>query len=188
MGKDVVNGLEVQQIQDMVAAVSKQPAIAQSRFYAKTEWKSGFENNAVIKDFSLGGAVNSSSRKAAYKIVGDHPPELLGTNKGPSSVELVLAALGHCIASGFATYGAYSGVPLESVVVDVEGDIDLQGMLALPKPRAVRPGFQAIRATYRVKSKAPRKKLEELAKMAEDLSPTRDSLKAVPFSSKLVVE
>lgn len=77
---------------------------------------------------------------------------------------------------------------MESLRVEVEGDIDLQGMLALPTPGAVAPGYQDIRATYHVKSQAPREQLEQLAKTSEDLSPTRHSLRAVNFSSRLVIE
>jgi len=185
---NVVNGLDQQQIQGMVDAVKKEPKNAQAKFSAKTIWKAGFENEAQIKDFTLGGVINTKSRQKPFKVEGDHPPELLGKNKGPTSVELALAALGHCIAAGFAIYGSHMGIPVKSSIVDIEGDIDLQGMLALPEPGAVRPGYQQIRAKYYVKSSAPKELLEKLAKMAEDLSPTKDSLRAVPFSSQLIVE
>lgn len=188
MAKGIVNGLDVEQIQGMVDAVKKQPQMAKSRFYATTTWRGGFFNEASVKDFSLGGMKNTTSRANPFIVPGDHPPELLGTNKGASSVEVVLAALGHCIASGFATFGAHMGIPIDSLVVEVEGDIDLQGMLGLPEPGKVRPGFQEIRAKYYVKSKAPREQLEKLAKMAEDLSPTRDSLRAVKFTSQLILQ
>ena len=188
MEKKIVNGISVEQIQGMIGAVKQQPQMAQGKLFAKTVWKSGFNNEASIKDFELGGAMNTTSRKSPFIIAGDHPPELLGTNKGAASVEVLLAALGHCIASGFAIYGAHMGIPLESLTVDVEGDMDMQGMLMLPEPGKVRPGFQEIRATYYVKSKAPREQLEKLAKMSEDFSPVRDSLRAVKFSSKLIVQ
>lgn len=182
------NGLDVEQIQGMLDAVKKQPQMGQGKLYAKTVWKSGFNNEAMIKDFELGGAINTTSRKTPFIIAGDHPPELLGTNKGPASVEVLLAALGHCIANGFAMYGASMSIPIESLTIDIEGHIDLQGMLGLPEPGKVRPGFQEILATYHVKSDAPRDQLEKLAKMSEDLSPVRDSLRAVKFSSQLFVE
>jgi len=187
MGK-IINGLDVEQIQNLVEAVKKQPQVAQAVFYANTTWRAGFHNEAAIKAFSLGGVKNDTARRAPFVIVGDHPPELLGTNKGATSVEVLLAALGHCLASGWATYGASMDIPIESLTVEVEGDIDLQGMLGLPRPGAVSPGFQEIRATYRVRSGATREQLEQLAKMSEDLSPTRDSLRAIKFSSQLVVE
>jgi len=184
----MVNGIDVEQIQGMVGAVKKQPQMAQAKIYAKTKWISGFNNEASMKDFEMGGAMNTTSRKSPFIIAGDHPPELLGTNKGPASVEVLLSALGHCISNGFAMYGAYMGIPIESLTLDLVGDIDLQGLLMLPEPGKVRPGFQEIRATYYVKSNAPRDQLEKLAKMSEDFSPVRDSLRAVKFTSKLVVE
>jgi uncharacterized OsmC-like protein len=61
-------------------------------------------------------------------------------------------------------------------------------MLGLPEPGKVRPGYQEIRATYYVKSNASRDQLEKLAKMSEDLSPVRDSLRAVKFTSKLAMQ
>ncbi len=188
MESKIVNGVSVEQIQGMTDAVKKQPQMAQGKLYAKTVWKNGFNNEASVKDFMLGGMMNTTSRKSPFMIAGDHPPELLGTNKGPASVEVLLAALGHCISNGFAMYGAAMGTPVESVTLDLEGDIDLQGLLMLPEPGKVRPGFQEIRATYYVKSKAPKDQLEKLAKMSEDFSPVRDSLRAVKFSSKLVVQ
>jgi uncharacterized OsmC-like protein len=183
----VVNGLRVGAIHEMVDAVRAQPQVAAATFSATTTWKTGFNNEATIKAFSLGGARNDTSRQQPFLVPSDHPAELLGTDAGPTSVELLLAALGHCIASGWAVYGAHMGIPFDALRVEVEGDIDLQGMLGLPNPGAVAPGFQRIRATYHVVSNAPREELEQLAKMSEDLSPTRHSLRAVDFVSQLVV-
>ncbi|TAK73725.1 MAG: OsmC family peroxiredoxin [Dehalococcoidia bacterium] len=184
----VVNGLSTRGVQDMVEMVKARPAVAQATFSASTEWKGGFGNEARVRAFTLGGARNEASRSQPFVIAGDHPAELLGTNQGPMSVELLLAALGHCLSSGWATYGAVMGVSIDALRVEVEGDVDLQGMLALPEPGAVPPGYSAIRATYHVRSGAPRDQLEQVAKMAEDLSPTRHSLRAVEFSSRLEIE
>ena len=121
----VVNGLDVQGIQDMVEMVRAQPQVAKAAFYATTIWESGFHNEAVVKPFSMGGVRNDTSREKAFTIVGDHPQELLGTDKGPSSVEVLLSALGHCLASGWAIYGANMGISIDGLRVEVEGDIDL---------------------------------------------------------------
>jgi uncharacterized OsmC-like protein len=83
---------------------------------------------------------------------------------------------------------AILGIPIESLNTEVEGYIDMQGTLGLPNPGDVRPGFQEIRVKYYVKSKAPREQLEKAAKMGEDLSPVKDSLRAVKFSSQLFVQ
>ena len=94
----VVNGLNVQGIQDLVEMVRAQPRVAKAAFYATTIWRDGFHNEAVVKPFSMGGVRNDTSRKKAFTIVGDHPQELLGTDKGPSSVEVLLSALGHLMS------------------------------------------------------------------------------------------
>ena len=85
-------------------------------------------------------------------------------------------------------YGGVLGIPIESYRIEIEGDIDLQGMMGLPEPGKVRPGYQSIRATHYVKSKAPKEKLEQLKQMAEDLSPVKDTLRAVNYSSKMVIQ
>lgn len=182
----VVNGIDAKQVQQIIEAVKGNPAIAQTTFFSTTIWKRGLNNETVIKDFEMGK--NKVSRPETFRVVGDHPAELLGTNRGPTSMEILLVALGQNLASWWSKYGAVTGVPIDGLKVQVDGDIDLQGVLMLPQPGAVRPGYQEIRAKYYVKSKASRSQLEQVKKMAEDLSPIRDSLRAVRFISELVIE
>jgi uncharacterized OsmC-like protein len=182
----VVNGLEVNNTNKMVESVKNNPASAKATFYAATNWKSGFHNEAEISNFTVGGAKLRHAK--TFKVEGDHPKELLGTDKGPTSVEVLLAALGHCISNGWAMYGGVLGVSIERCRIEVEGDIDLQGMMGLPEPGKVRPGYQNIRVTHYVKSEAQKEKLEQLKQMAEELSPVKDSVRAISYSSKLVIE
>lgn len=182
----VVNGLEVKNITKMVEAVKANPGMAQAIFSATTSWENGLHNQATVASFKLAGTNISHSK--TFIVEGDHPKELLGTGQGPTSVEVLLASLGHCIAGGWAVYGATLGVGIDDLKIEVEGDVDLQGMLGLPEPGRVRPGFQSIRVTHYVKSKAPKEKLEQVKKMAEDLSPTKDSLRAINYSSKLLIQ
>ncbi|OGE03123.1 hypothetical protein A3G16_01210 [Candidatus Curtissbacteria bacterium RIFCSPLOWO2_12_FULL_41_16] len=180
-----VNGLEVNDIVKLVDDVKRNPSAFQSTFYANSSWKSGFNVVAETGKFKVGG---TTLKHNTFKVEGDHPKEFLGTDNGPSAVEITLSALGHCIAGGWGVNGAALGVPLESVRIEVEGDLDPQGMLGLPEPGKVRSGFQNIRVTHYVKSTAPKEKLEQVKQMAEDLSPVKDSLRAINYSSKLVVQ
>jgi uncharacterized OsmC-like protein len=182
----VVNGLEVNDMMKMMENVKRNPASAKATLYATTNWKSGFHNEAEISNFTVGGAKLKHAK--TFQIEGDQPKDFLGTDKGPASVEILLAALGHCISNNWAMFGASMGVSIESLKLEVEGDIDIQGRMGLPEPGKVRPGYQIIRITHFVKSKAPKETLEQLKQMAEDRSPTKDSLRAVSFSSKLVIE
>src|SRR3972149_8656042 len=109
----VVNGLEVNNIVELVENVKRHPSAVQSTFYAHNFWKSGFNVVAEVNDFTVGGA--KLKHVTTFKVEGDHPKELLGTDKGPTSVEVLLAALGHCIGSGWAIYGANMGIPIDSL-------------------------------------------------------------------------
>lgn len=180
-----VNGLEVNDVVKLVEGVKGNPSAFQCTFYVSNSWQSGFNVIAEANTIKVG---EGKIKHRTFKVEGDHAKEFIGTDKGLSAVELLLAALGHCIAGGWAVNGAAFGVPLESVRVEVEGDLDPQGMLGLPKPGEVRPGFQKIRVTHYVKSKAPKEKLEQVKQMAEDLSPVKDSLRAINYSSKLVLQ
>ena len=50
IAKQIVNGLNVQEIQGLIEAVKKEPQIAQARFHATTAWVTGFRNEASVKD------------------------------------------------------------------------------------------------------------------------------------------
>jgi len=181
------DGFDMLQIQGLVDAVKSHPNIAEATLSANVVWREGFYTEAYVKDFVAGGERNETSRSKPFVVPQDHPFELGGgTNKGATAGELLLATLGHCLTGGFANASAVMGIPLESLNVEVEGELDLQGVLGLPEPGVVQPGFQAIRAKYHVKSKASRELLMAAAKMAEDLSPVKDSLRAVKFSSQLL--
>jgi len=187
-GTSLVNGFDMRKIQALVDAVKDQPQLAQASLSAKVAWRSGFFTEASIKDFTAGGMKNDTSRPRPFTEAQDHPPELGGgKNKGATAGELLLAALGHCVAGSFASAAAVMNVPIDSLNVEVEGSVDLHGVLGLPEPGAVRPGFQDLRVRYFVKSRAPRKQLEDVAKLGETLSPVKDSLRAVEFSSQLIL-
>jgi len=189
MEKQIFSGFDIQQINALIEAVKRQPQVGQAKLYSKVAWKSGFFTEASIKDFTVGGVTNTTSRSKPFIIPQDHPPEMGGgTNKGAGAAELLLATLGHCITSGFASSAALMGIPIESLITDVEGDIDFQGNLGLPTIGAVRPGFQEIRVKYNVKSTATRGQLEKAMKMGEDISPVKDSVRAVKFSSQLIIQ
>lgn len=102
----------------------------------------------------------------------DEPTALGGTNTAPNPVEITLAALGSCLATGYAANAAALGIEIESMRLVVEGNLDLRGFFGLSDE--VRPGLQSIKYTTYIKSKAPKEKLEALRKHVEKTSPCGD--------------
>lgn len=183
----ILNGIDTKALNDIMEAVRKEPQVARSTFRVDSEVKSGFHTKSTTKQPTLGGGP-VAGRTRAFSFEGGHPPELLGHDEGPAGVETLLAALGACVGSGFTTFGAAMGIPIERVRVELTGYLDLQGFMGLPAPGVVRPGYERIHATIRVKSRASRDELLKLQEVAEGASPVKDSLRAVAYTSELVVE
>ncbi len=183
----VVNGIDVSALNGILEAVKATPAIAQATFVVESDTEKGFNVRSRTLQPSLGGQP-IAGRQRTFRFEGGHPPELLGHDEGPAAVESLLAALGACVSGGFTTFGAHLGIPIDRVRIDLTGYIDLQGFMGLPAPGVVRPGYERIHAKIYVKSRAPRADLEKLKEIAESMSPVKDSLRSVPYTSELVVE
>ena len=97
---------------------------------------------------------------------------MLGQNAGPNAVEAVLHALASCLAVGFIYNAAAQGIKVDQLEFDIEGDLDLHAFLGLSDE--VRPGYENITLTYRVKADAPRRQLEQLCEYVQRTSPVVD--------------
>jgi uncharacterized OsmC-like protein len=177
------NGVNVDQLIGTINAIKDNPDLALFHFRANNEWVSGGHSRTKIQSF-YGAGAEDISRTQPFVLEGDEPPVLLGSNAGPNAVEAVLHALASCLAVGFVYNAAAQGIRVDSLEFDLEGDIDLHGFLGLSDQ--IRPGYQNIRLSYRVKSDAPREKLEELCEYVQKTSPVLDIIRnPVPVSITL---
>ena len=178
------NGIDVEQLVATIGAIQADSNIAAFTFRATTDWAVGTRNDGEIQGFRHAG--QNVDRPTPYRLVGDEPPVLLGSNAGPNAVELLLQALGFCYSVGYVANAAARGIDLEELRYEVEGDIDVRSFLGLEGPRA---GFTAIRAKAFVRSSnASQEQLEELCQYVQDTSPVRDCLaNAVPVMTDLEV-
>lgn len=181
----VRNGIDVDQLVATIGAIKEQPSIASFTFKATTSWKDGTLNQAEIGDFIHDG--ERVERPEPFRLTGDEPPVLLGSNAGPNAVELLLAALGFCYGVGYVANAAARGIEISELRYEVTGDIDVQNFLGMTKE--TRPGFSAIRARAWVRSpNATAEQLDELCQYVQDTSPVRDVLaNPVPVSTSLEV-
>lgn len=178
-----MNGVNVDQLVDTIDLIKDQPELAKFKFRATTEWIDGGHSSTKIQSF-YGAGQEDNSRNEAFVLEGDEPPVLLGANHGPNAVETVLHALTSCITVGFIYNSAAQGIPVEELKFNVEGDVDLHHFLGLSDK--VRPGYENIRLTYRVKADVPEEKLQELDAYVQQTSPVLDILRnPVPVSVRM---
>lgn len=170
----MINGVNVDQLVGTVNAIKGNPELAKFTFRSQTEWISGGHSRTTIQSF-YGAGSEDTSRVQPLIIEGDEPPVLLGQNAGANAVEAILHALASCLGVGFVYNAAAQGIKVEKLDFSLEGDLDLHAFLGLSE--TMRPGYENIRVSYRVKADAPREKLEQLCEYVQKTSPALDIIR-----------
>lgn len=170
----MLNDVNVSQLMETIDHVKQEPQAARFRFRAHNEWLGGARSETTIRSFDHAGQ-ETRSRQEPFTLQGDEPPVLLGANTAPNAVEAVLHALASCLAVGFVYNAAARGIEVEELEFDLAGDLDLHAFLGLSEK--VRPGYENISVTYRVKADAPRQKLEALCDYVQKTSPVLDIIR-----------
>jgi uncharacterized OsmC-like protein len=170
----LINDVNVDQLVETINAIKDNPELARFQFRAHNEWLGGGRSRTSMKSF-YGAGQEDTSRTQTFHLEGDEPPVLLGENAGPNAVEAVLHALASCLAVGVAYNAAAQGINIEKLSFHMEGDLDLHAFLGISDE--TRPGYENIRLTYRVKSDAPKEKIEELCRYVQKTSPVLDILR-----------
>lgn len=120
----------------------------------------------------LVGVTEVDVRLGNEVIKADQPPALGGNDAGPKPVEFALAALGSCQAMTYRFWSEKLGIRIDGIRVDVEGDLDVRGILGLRDE--VRPGFGAVRVNVQISGPEPHQRYEELQRAVNGHCPVLD--------------
>ena len=164
-----INGLDVNAAMDTIAAIKADKGLAKFQFRARNKWINGGENRSTIRDF-FGAGREDNSRKSAFEFTNGEPPVLLGNNEGANPVEFLLHALAGCVTTTFILHAMARGITIRELSTELEGDLDLQGLLGLDD--SVPPGYEQIRIRMHVKADCPDKDIDDLLAYAQQHSPT----------------
>jgi uncharacterized OsmC-like protein len=164
-----LNGWNVEEMKEAVEGIRQEPDAGHLTWRTSVTWDGGF--GLDVRTCEIQQLDQSMERH--FTLRGDHPPELLGHNTGPTAVEALLAALGACITGTFAAQATARGVQIDSMEADLEGAIDLNGFFGL---QPIRPGLSDVKVTLRVGSDAEPEVLQEILDAARSLSPVFDSV------------
>jgi len=179
-----LNDVNVEKIKEFDGAVRKNPD--QGKFTVKltSRWQRGTKVLVTVGPIhALGSELFPRTRR--FFITLDDPEPLGGVDNAPSPVETLLAALAGCVTSATATNAALFGVPIDGLDIDMEGDIDMRGLLGHDK--SVRNGFSDIRYTVTIQSPAPEDKVRRCKETIDRKSAVRDTLaNPVNITSKFV--
>ena len=110
-----------------------------------------------------------------HQVLTDSPRDFVGYDLGPSSPELALGALGSCLTHSYLIQAAVQGVTLDSLEVEVTGQMD---------QRAGEAGYEAvprephgIAYTVHLGTSAPDEAVAKLHEAVERLCPVLNLLR-----------
>ncbi|MFV2063524.1 MAG: OsmC family protein [Chloroflexota bacterium] len=147
-------------------AVLADPSVGRGSFTTVSRWQDAARARTTARSFS---------------IETDEPAPLGGTDQAVDPMELLLASIGTCLTIGWVTQAAKREVDFRDLSIEVRGEYDLRGYLAIDED--VRPGFTEIAYEVRVDSDADPAVLDEIRKAAERTSPMYDNvLRGAPIS------
>ena len=168
--QQIVNGVNVSKLFGTVEAIKEISEIAKFNFKANGKWINGGHNRTTINEFY--GACQNFQRKEPFVFEKDEPPALLGEDHGANPVEYVLAALDGCLTTSLIYHAAAKGIKIDEVETSFSGDLNLHGFLGLDEN--IRNGYEKIKVEFKIKSDAPKEKLQELVQLAQKRSPVFD--------------
>jgi len=123
-------------------------------------------------------------------VVVDEPLHLFGQNTAPAPGEMVLSALGGCLAVGVVAVATWRGVALTRLELFLEGDIGNSAAWGAGGDLDKQPGdmgFQAVRVKFLIEGDASRQVLDEIVEHANYYSPVANSIRnPIDFKIEIV--
>ena len=119
-------------------------------------------------------------------MISDQPDAMGGGNEGPGPGFLGRAALGTCIAQGYAIVFARSELSFRSIDVDVQGEMDLRGLLGMDE--AIAAGYEQVRYIVRIESDESEEDLNAAIAIADQRSPWLYNMaSAIPIEREVTI-
>jgi len=167
-GPTRINGLDVQAAVDTIEAIKADTSLARFQFRTRNSWIDGGTNRSTIRDF-YGAGREDDSRARDFVFTNGEPPVLLGNNEGANPVEFLLHALAGCVTTTFVLHAMARGISIQKLSTELEGDLDLRGLLGLDE--TVSPGYEQIRIRMHVEADCSDEELDDLLAYSQQHSP-----------------
>ncbi|MFN2525811.1 MAG: OsmC family protein [Actinomycetota bacterium] len=164
-----VRGIDLEMLGGAVGLFREQPEAATVTIRTRHLWDEGFAVNGRAEEIEEGGEVT----KRSFRFRTDWPPEIGGRDSGPSPGELLLGALGACVAMTYVTKAATRGIQIDGLEVRIEASVDFRGVFELD---SVRAGLSRAKIAVVVESSADDATLEEIAASTRRSSAVYDSI------------
>ena len=164
------NGVNVGALLEAREALRQAPEAAQFKWRASCKWQNGTHSVSTVEKFH--GLGEEHTHKTSFRFETDHPEVFAAADLGATPVELVLVGLASCLTAGVAAVAQNRGIQLRSVEAELEGSMDIQGILGIDSD--VRNGFDGIKITYDIDADASREDIEAVVAQSQKRSAVYD--------------
>lgn len=133
----------------------------------------------------LGEGMRCETTARGHTLVADEPRSLGGTDSAQSPIELLVSSLATCQAVTYRLWAAELGIAVERIEVEVDGEIDLRGLLGMDDVRA---GYELMRVRVRLEGPESAERYRELGEAVDAHCPVLDVLaRPVPVERELLL-
>lgn len=125
------------------------------------------------------GQYRTISHVRGHEVVVDEPLHLFGQDTAPAPAEVVLSALGGCLAVGIIAVATWKQVPLSKLELHLEGDIGNPAAWGAGghEPSPAEMGIQAVRVKVDIEGDASQEVLEDIVQRANYYSPVGNTVR-----------
>ncbi|MEM9900680.1 MAG: OsmC family protein [Pseudomonadota bacterium] len=136
----------------------------------------GKANPQAVKTLSCRTVAEGKFRHANYirdlePYIVDEPPGLLGDDTAPNPSEASLAALGSCIAVGLHANAVHRGITVNSLEVEMEGDLNITAVWGTGDVSEKPVGFTDVRIKVKMEADCPKSEIDALVQHVIQWSP-----------------
>ena len=163
--RNVVNGVDLDAVGEVVAAIGENPDAALVRFTVATRWTGQTGSVSKMAGIELGGEHIARD----FEVRADEPEQLLGANAAPNPQELLMAAVNACMTVGYVAGASLQGITLDKLEIETTGQLDLRGFLGLDD--SVPPGYEQIDYVVRIAGNGTPEQFEAIHRNVMATSP-----------------
>ncbi|MEJ5056085.1 OsmC family protein [Sphingobacterium sp. MYb382] len=161
----MLNKINLEALNKYKKLITTKPEEAIAKMGVTANWKGGVNTEITTHPKSVG----SAQIEQTFKYIIGEPEELLGDNQHPNPQDYILGGLAGCMMVGFVASASAKGISLDSVRLEIIGQLDLRGFLEIDP--AVSVGFENLQFNFVVEGNATQEDYKAIIEHVRKISP-----------------
>lgn len=159
--KNIINGIDLEQSQVIYDQIrmGSDSDIAKPKYQATVVWDNGYHTTTNLN--------------SGQTIIGDEPVRYGGEGMGATPQDMLLTAVGHCLAATYIGGLSAARINVESLRLHVSGRVNFRAAYAIESGN---PGFEDIKVTVEIQTDAPQEEVTALLKKLQQTAPIPDTI------------